>query len=105
MQQAGIHIPGYEKCTDIFAAPASVGWAANLQIFLGIGAVELATFNQHYGEGEPGDLGLDGGMLKNMTPDQIKYRKESEVVHGRLAMIAFVGAIVQTLLFQKPLLG
>lgn len=106
VQQSGIHIPGDQFTnTDIFGAPASVGFAGNLQVFLTIGAIELSTFNQHYGDGEPGDLGLDGGMLKNMTPAQIKTRKESEIVHCRLAMIAFVGAIVQTLLFGKPLLG
>lgn len=106
VQQSGIHIPGEQFTnTDIFGAPASVGFAGNVQVFLAIGAVELSTFNQHYGEGEPGDYGLDGGMLAKMTPDQVKYRKESEIVHCRLAMIAFVGAIVQTLLYGKPLLG
>lgn len=104
VQQSGIHLPGEQFTnTDIFGAPASVGWGANLQIFLFIAALELTTFYQHYGEGEPGDYGLDGGMLKNMTPEQIKYRKESEVVHCRLAMIAFLGAITHTLLFGKAL--
>lgn len=104
VQQSGIHVPGEQFTnTDIFGAPASVGWAANMQIFAFMSAIELASFNQHYGEGEPGDFGLDGGMLKNMTPEQIKYRKESEIVHCRLAMIAFVGATVQTLL-GKPLI-
>jgi hypothetical protein len=100
VQQAGIHWPGeaYEN-TDIFGAPASVGWGANLQIFFFMSALELSSFYQHYGEGEPGDLGQDGGMLKNMTPDQIKNRKESEIVHCRLAMIAFLGLTVQTLLY------
>lgn len=102
VQQSGIHLPGEQFAnTDIFGAPSSVGFAANLQIFLLISAFELTTFYQHYGEGEPGDYGLDGGMLKNMSADQIKYRKESEVVHCRLAMIAFLGAITHTLLFGK----
>lgn len=107
VQQAGIHFPGEAYTnTDIFGAPATVGWAPNLQIFLFMGAVEVATFNKHYGEGEPGDLGWGTEkMLGNMTPEQKKYRQESEIVHCRLAMIAFVGAIVQTLLFDKPLLG
>ena len=100
VQQAGIHWPGEAYTnTDIFGAPGSVGWGANVQIFLFMAGMEAATFNQHYGEGEPGDFGLDGGMLKNMTPEQIKYRKESEIVHGRLAMIAVVAAVVHTLLF------
>ena len=66
-------------------------------------AVELATFYKHYGEGEPGDYGFDGGQLKNMSADQIKYRKESEIVHCRLAMIAFIGALVHTLLFGSAI--
>lgn len=101
VKQLGITIPGYEQTKDIFAAPGLVGWSANVQIFLLIAGLELATFKMHYGEGEPGDFGLDGGMLKSMSADQIKYRKESEIVHGRLAMIAFLGAVVQTLLFGK----
>ena len=82
VQQLGIHFPGEAYTNkDIFGAVSTVGWGPNLQIFLGMAFVELTTFNMHYGEGEPGDFGLDGGMLKNMTPEQIKYRKESEIVY------------------------
>ena len=106
VQQAGVHFPGAQfENTDIFGAPATVGFAGNIQVFSAIAAAELTTFNLHYGDGEPGDLGLDYGLLKNMTPEQVKYRKEQEITHCRLAMIAFTGAIVQTLLFGKPLLG
>jgi hypothetical protein len=102
VQQAGIHVPGEAFTnTDIFGAIGSVGFGANVQIFLAIAGIELATFNQHYGEGAPGDLGFDGGMLAKMTPEKVTARKEMEIVHGRLAMIAFTGAIVQTLLFGK----
>lgn len=80
-QQLGFHVPGEAYSNkDIFGAVSSVGWGPNLQIFLGIAVLELTTFNMHYGEGEPGDLGIDGGMMKNMTPEQIKYRREAEVV-------------------------
>jgi hypothetical protein len=104
VQQSGIHVPGEQFTnTDIFGAPSSVGFAANLQIFLLIAALELTTFYLHYGDGEPGDYGLDGGMLKNMSPAQIKYRKESEIVHARLGMIAFLGAMTHTLLFGKAI--
>lgn len=100
VQQAGIHFPGEAYTNpDIFGAPATAGFGVNVQIFLGMSAVEILTFNQHYGDGEPGDLGFDGGMLSKMTPDQIATRKESEIVHCRLAMIAFTGAVVQTLLY------
>ena len=81
IQQLGLHFPGEAYTNkDIFGAVSTVGWGVNLQIFLGMAFVELTTYNMHYGEGEPGDFGLDGGMLKNMTPEQIKYRKESEIV-------------------------
>jgi len=104
VQQAGIHFPGDAYTNpDIFGAVSQVGWAPNLQILLFMSTLELSTFYMHYGEGEPGDLGLDGGMLKNMTPQQIKYRMESEIVHCRLAMIAFTGAMTHTLLFGKAI--
>lgn len=99
-QEYGPHWPGaaYET-RDIFAAPGSVGFAANVQIFLFMSMLELTHFNKYYGDGEPGDIGLDGGMLSKMTPEQVKTRKTSEIVHCRLAMIAFTGAFVQSLLY------
>jgi light-harvesting complex I chlorophyll a/b binding protein 1 len=104
VQQAGIHFPGDAYTNpDIFGAVSQVGFPVNVQIFLGMSAVELATFNMHYGEGEPGDLGLDGGMLSKMSADQIATRKTSEIVHCRLAMIAFTGAMVHTLLFGSAI--
>jgi light-harvesting complex I chlorophyll a/b binding protein 1 len=103
-QQAGIHFPGdaYTN-SDIFGAVSQVGFGVNVQVFLGMAAVEIATFNKHYGEGEPGDLGFTGGQLDKMTAEQIKTRKESEIVHGRLAMIAFTGAMTHTLLFGSAI--
>ena len=106
VQQAGIHLPGEQFTnTDIFGAPGSVGFAANLQVFLFMGIVEAINFKKHYGDGTPGDLGWGSDQLYKLSPEQQKVRQESEVVHCRLAMIAFTGAIVQTLLFDKPLLG
>ena len=80
-QQLGIHVPGdaYTN-TDIFGAPATVGWGVNIQIFLFMSFVELTTFNMHYGDGTPGDFGLDGGLMKNMSEEEKKYRMESEIV-------------------------
>lgn len=104
VQQGGYHFPGEQFTnTDIFGAPGSVGFAGNLQVFLAIGCVEAATFNQHYGDGEPGDFGLDGGLLKNKSAADIRKAKEQEIVHGRLAMIAFIGATVQTLITGESL--
>ena len=106
VQQSGLHVPGEAYTNpDIFGAPASVGFAANLQIFLGMGAIEAATFNMHYGEGEPGEMGWEPKSWATMSESTKAARKEQEIVHCRLAMIAFTGAVVQTLLFGKPLLG
>ena len=105
VQQAGIHLPGDQFTnTDIFGAINSVGFAGNLQVFLGIGMIEGINYKKHYGEGTPGDIGWGNEVLTKLSPDKQKVRQEQEVVHGRLAMIAFTGAIVQTLLFDKPLL-
>jgi hypothetical protein len=80
VQQSGIHFRAAYENSDIFGAVSTAGWPVNLQIFLAIGTAEIATFNMHYGDGEPGDLGWDGGQLKGMTAAQIKTRKESEIV-------------------------
>jgi light-harvesting complex I chlorophyll a/b binding protein 1 len=105
-QQAGIHWPGdaYTN-TDIFGAIKSVGWGPNLQILLFIGTVEASNFYKHYGDGTPGDIGWGTSVLTKLDAKEQFKRQESEVIHGRLAMCAFTGALVQTLLFDKPLLG
>ena len=106
VQQAGIHFPGEAYTnTDIFGAIKTVGWAPNLQILLFIGMVEATNFYKHYGEGTPGDIGWGTDQLTKLSGPEQKKRQEQEVVHARLAMIAFTGAVVQTLLFDKPLLG
>ena len=108
VQQLGIHFPGEAYTNkDIFGAVSQVGWGVNVQIFIGMAFVELTTFNMHYGDGEPGDFGLDGGMLKNMTPEQIKYRKESEIVYVYLLLWLVktsLGAKSQISLFVVSLL-
>jgi light-harvesting complex I chlorophyll a/b binding protein 1/light-harvesting complex I chlorophyll a/b binding protein 4 len=104
VQTAGIHWPGSDiyTNTDPFGAPASVGWPVNLQIFLFMSGIELATFNKHYGEGEPGDLDWNKpDLISKLSSDELAKRKESEIVHCRLAMIAIVGATVQYLLYGK----
>jgi len=104
---SGWHVPGeqFSETADPFAAIAKVGFAGNFQIFLGIGLIELCNFNKHYGEGMPGDIGWDFiGLTKNMTPAQLKRRQEQEIVHGRLAMMAFMSAAFQTLAFHTRLL-
>jgi Chlorophyll A-B binding protein len=106
VQQAGIHLPGAQFTnTDVFGAVSSVGFAGNLQVFLGIGIIEAMNFKKHYEDGTPGDIGWGNSNLYKLSPAQQKVRQEQEVVHGRLAMIAFTGALVQTLLFGGKLLG
>ncbi|KAL7516994.1 hypothetical protein ACHAWX_001959 [Stephanocyclus meneghinianus] len=104
-QEYGPHLPGDAYATrDPWEAISSVGFASNIQTLLAIGVVELANWNKYYGDGTPGDIGWDGGQLKNMDSAAVKKRMESEVVHCRLAMIAFIGATHQTFLLHKGLL-
>merc|ERR1719162_1249847 len=103
--QSHFHLPGaaYQE-VDPFKAVAAVGAQSNLQILVGIGIVELANFDKHYSEGEPGDIGFGTEFLKNKSPEFIAMRQEQEIQHCRLAMIGFTGAAVQTLIYQTPLL-
>jgi len=103
--QAHFHLPGAQfQETDPFAAISAVGAASNLQILAGIGVIELANFDKYYGEGEPGDIGFGSQFLKGKSDEFIAKTKEQEITHCRLAMIAFTGAVVQTLLYHEPLL-
>jgi len=107
VQQSGIHFAGdaYTN-TDIFGAVKSVGFGVNVQIFLTIGIIEAGNFYKHYDdETIPGNIGWGSSVLTNLSPEKQLWRQEQEIVHGRLAMIAFVGALVQTAIFDKPLLS
>mmetsp|Transcript_16772 Transcript_16772/g.40883 ORF Transcript_16772/g.40883 Transcript_16772/m.40883 type:complete len:145 (+) Transcript_16772:389-823(+) len=106
VQQSGAHIPGDQFTnTDIFGAISSVGFAGNIQVLMAIGVVEGINYNKHYDDSTPGEIGWEGKGWASLTDSEKAFRKESEVVHCRLAMIAFTGAIVQTLLFSKPLIS
>jgi len=104
--QEYIHLPGalYQN-SDPFGAVSTVGLGVNLQIFAGIGIVELSNFYKHYDGSTPGDIGWTGGFLKNKSEADIAKAKEQEISHCRLAMVAITGASVQTLMFHQPLLG
>jgi hypothetical protein len=105
-QEYGPHLPGDKFATkDPFEAISSVGLVGNLQILFAIGIIELANFNKYYGEGEPGDIGFGSDRLEGKDAAFVEKTKTQEIVHCRLAMIAILGATVQTLLFHKPLLG
>lgn len=104
---SGWHVPGeqFSETADPFAAVAKVGFVGNFQIFLGIGLIELCNWNKHYEDGMPGDIGWDFiGLTKGMTPAELRRAQEQEIKHGRLAMIAIVGASVQTLTLHQKLL-
>lgn len=100
------HLPGeaYQN-PDPFGAISSVGLGVNVQILLGIGFVELSNFYKHYDGSTPGDLGWDLGMLKGKSEAEILKAQTQEIKHCRLAMVAILGATVQTLMFHEPLLG
>merc|ERR1711935_248242 len=105
VQQSGIHLPGAQFTnTDVFGAIGTVGFTANAQVLMVIGIIEGINFNKHYDGSTPGEIGWEGNWA-SLTDSQKAFRKESEIVHCRLAMIAFVGAIVQTLLFHQPLIS
>ena len=96
--------PGYDERNPLLAS-ASVGLAPNIQILLAAGCVELATAANTYGNGEPGNLGWGTKMLEGKTEAQIKEMKVKEIKHCRLAMVAVMGMIAQTLKTGAPLLG
>jgi len=57
-----------------------VGFEGNFQIFLAIGAIELANFDRHYDGGEPGDIGWDFlGLLEGKDAAHVRRVKEQEV--------------------------
>jgi hypothetical protein len=100
------HLPGAAYATtDPWEAISSVGFGSNMQTLFAIGVVELMNWDKHYkSDTAPGDIGWTGGMLKNKDEAGIRRLKESEVVHCRLAMIAFLGQTHQTFLLHKGLL-
>ena len=114
-----VHLPGpgYDN-PDPINAIATVPQAATLQILLGCGIVELATLDKTYGDGEPGDYGFDPlNFFKGKNDAYIADMKLKELTNGRkpllfltlfgvsgLAMMAFLGMLVQNLWFHEKLL-
>jgi hypothetical protein len=106
-QEYGPHLPGDAYATtDPFAAISSVGFASNIQTLLAIGCVELANWDETFnGDSRPGHLkGWEGGGWAKKTDAQKETAYTQEIVHCRLAMIAFIGATHQTFLLHKGLL-
>ena len=73
----------------------------NALVFIGfaeiVGWLAIAEMLQGSGRA-PGDFNLDGGYLKNKTPEQINKLKYQEIKNGRLAMMAIGGAATQSVL-------
>eukprot|EP00448_Togula_jolla_P007097 CAMPEP_0170594324 /NCGR_PEP_ID=MMETSP0224-20130122/13936_1 /TAXON_ID=285029 /ORGANISM="Togula jolla, Strain CCCM 725" /LENGTH=268 /DNA_ID=CAMNT_0010918367 /DNA_START=58 /DNA_END=864 /DNA_ORIENTATION=- len=72
-----------------------------------VGAIESLRFKQvglNFGEltlDNAGDLGFGKGFLPK-TPEGITQMKIKELKNGRLAMLAFSGAITQAALYDSP---
>jgi hypothetical protein len=101
------HLPGAAYATtDPFEAVASVGFGSNIQTLLAIGCVELANWNETFnGDSRPGVLpGWEGKGWASKSAAEQERLYTSEIVHCRLAMIAFIGATHQTFLLHKGLL-
>lgn len=61
----------------------------------------LAVAEMLQGSGrEPGDFGFGKGFLKGKSEAQIEKLKYQEIMNGRLAMMAFGGAVTQSVLYN-----
>jgi hypothetical protein len=68
----------------------------------------LAIAEMLQGSGRaPGDFGLGLQFLKKKSPAQIERVKYQEIMNGRLAMMAFGGAVTQSVLYDSgfPYMG
>ena len=50
---------------------------------------------------EPGYFGLGTKFLEKKSPEEVKKIKYQEIMNGRLAMLAFAGAVTQSVLYEK----
>lgn len=80
----------------IYVVPVE-GW---VQIITVICIVELATFKQTYETGA--DLGFDPLGMGSKDTEALQLK---ELKNGRLAMIAVLGFIMQTMVTGKPILA
>lgn len=86
------------------------GVMGNLLVFIGLFEIVsyLGVAEMLQGSGrEPGDFGIGTWYLDGKTEEQIKKLKYQELKNGRLAMMAFGGAVTQSVLFDQsfPYIG
>ena len=98
----GIKFPGekYAALTSFAAHDATAKYELFFALLI-VGTFETIGFSQIYSmtEGsdrEPGDFGFD--PLGLITPATETQYKETEMAHGRLAMLAFAGVVTQSAL-------
>jgi light-harvesting complex I chlorophyll a/b binding protein 1 len=97
----------WQGLTAATAHDAMVQYGALGNIALFISVLEMvnwiAVSQMLQGSGrEPGDFGFDPmGFLKNKSEDQIRTMKTKELNNGRLAMLAFSGAVTQSVLYDS----
>ena len=102
--QSYYRLPGdaysFENCPSVIDAPFKLGFGPEspmFQIVLWIGLWEVfvaapAIAAMGKGEREPGDYGMVAYLEKKSMPaDKVSYLVDSELLNGRLAMIAFMG--------------
>lgn len=99
----------YEGLTSVTAHDALIQQGAMSQLFLWISVAEtissVAVMQMLYEESgrEPGDFGLDPlGFLSGKSEEEVNRMKLREIKNGRLAMLAFSGAVTQAVLTQGP---
>jgi Chlorophyll A-B binding protein len=62
----------------------------------------LAVSEMLQGSGrEPGYYGFGTKYYEKKSPEEVKKLKYNEIMNGRLAMLAFAGAVTQSVLYEK----
>ena len=79
------------------------GVMGNMLVFIGffeiVGWLAIAEMLQGSGR-EAGDFGFGTSFLNGKSEEQIKKLKYQEIKNGRLAMMAFGGAVTQSVLYD-----